>query len=107
MGKRVFTIKGDSLGAVKRSKARICTRGDMRIDGIDYSEVFSPVVSWVGISIYLALTVILGLIPLQLNIDLAYLYADLEEEVYIRFPPGVDITPRKVRLLQKSLYGLK
>ena len=79
----------------------------MRIDGIDYSEVFSPVVSWVGISIYLVLTVILGLIPLQLNIDLAYLYADLEEEVYIQFPPGVDITPGKVRLLQKSLYGLK
>ena len=58
----------------------------MEIDGIDYSEVFSPVVSWVGIRIYLALTVLLGLIPLQLDIDLAYLYADLEEEVYMQPP---------------------
>ena len=101
LGKWVFTIKRDSLGAIQRFKARICARGDMEIDGIDYSEVFSPVVSWVGIRIYLALTVLLGLIPLQLDIDLAYLYADLEEEVYMQPPPGVDITPRKVWLLQK------
>ena len=107
LGKWVFTIKRDSLGAIKRFKARICARGDMEIDGIDYSEVFSPVVSWVGIRIYLALTVLLGLVPLQLDIDLAYLYADLEEEVYMQPPPGVDITPGKVWLLQKSLYGLK
>ena len=79
----------------------------MEIDGIDYSEVFSPVASWVGIRIYLTLTVLLGLIPLQLDIDLAYLYADLEEEVYMQPPPGIDITPGKVWLLQKSLYGLK
>ena len=96
LGKWVFTIKRDSLGEIKRFKARICARGDMEIDGIDYSEIFSPVVSWVGIRIYLALTVLLGLVPFQLDIDLAYLYADLEEEVYMQPPPGVNITPGKV-----------
>ena len=78
LGKWVLTVKRDSLGVIKRFKARICARGDMEIDGIGYSEVFSLVVSWVGIRIYLALTVLSGLIPLQLDIDLAYLYADLE-----------------------------
>ena len=53
-----FTIKRDLLGAIKRFKDLICARGDVEIDGIDYSEVFSPVVSRVGIRIYLALTVL-------------------------------------------------
>jgi hypothetical protein len=49
----------------------------------------------------------MGLIPLQLDVDLAYLYADLDEEIYVKPPPGVNIPAGYVYRLLKSLYGLK
>ena len=52
----------------------------------EYNEVFSPVVSWTGIRTFLALTTLYNLIPLQLDINLAYLNALLEEDVYM-YPP--------------------
>ena len=38
--------------------------------------------------------------------DLAYLYADLEEPVYLRPPDGAKCPKGKVWKLKKSLYGL-
>jgi hypothetical protein len=44
---------------------------------------------------------------LQLDFDLAYLNADLEEVIYMRPPQGYDVEPGKAWRLKKSLYGLK
>ena len=65
-----------------RFKARLTARGDLvDTEELDFDDVFSPVVSWEGVLTYLTLPVLLGLIPLQLDFDLAYLYADLETPV--------------------------
>ena len=64
-------------------------------------------VSWTGIRTFLAFTTLYHLIPLQLDINLAYLNAPLEEDVYM-YPPPSSSTPKgKVWKLNKSLYGLK
>jgi hypothetical protein len=85
--KWVYAVKGSSKGHVVRFKARLTARGDLvDVEDLDFDDVFSPVVSWEGVRTYLALTVLLGLIPLQLDVDLAYLYADLEQPVYIVAP---------------------
>ena len=55
---------------------------------------------------FLALTVLLDLKPLQIDVDLAYLYANLEEPVYLRPPDGAKCPKGKVWKLKKSLYGL-
>jgi hypothetical protein len=55
---------------------------------------------------YLALTVLLGLIPLQLDVDLAYLYAVLDKPVYMKAPQGSGCPSGHVWKLKKSLYGL-
>jgi len=103
----VFAVKADSTGKVVRFKARLTARGDQYdASDLDFQELFSPVVSWEGVRTYLALTVLLGLIPLQLDIDLAYLYADLDKPVYMKAPQGSGCPPGYVWKLKKSLYGL-
>lgn len=44
----------------------------------------------------------------QIDVKTAYLYGDLEEEVYMEPPEGLDGIPKDhVLLLVKALYGLK
>jgi hypothetical protein len=91
---------------IVRFKARLSARGD-QLDFEDYGNVYSPVASWVGIRYFLALTVLWRLRPLQLDFDLAYLNADLEEVIYMKPPQGYELEPGKAWRLKKSLYGLK
>jgi hypothetical protein len=82
-------------------------RGDRCREGVDYKETFSPVVRWTSVRLYLALTTLLGLVPSQVDVDLAYLYANLNEEIYLKPPQGVSLPENKpVWRLHKSLYGL-
>ena len=93
----VFAVKVDLTGKVVRFKARLTARGDQYdASDLDFQECFSPVVSWEGVRTYLALTVLLGLIPLQLDIDLAYLYADLDKPVYMKPSQGSGCSPGHV-----------
>jgi hypothetical protein len=103
MSKWTYALKTNADSTVERYKARICARGDQTKEGIDYEETFSPVVRWESIRLFLALTVLLGLKPLQLDMDLAYLYAPLNERIYAptrRNPstPRNGITPTKIAI---------
>ena len=62
-GKWVYDLKTESLNEIVRFKARLSARGDQLIYD-DLTGIFSPVVSWVGIRYFLALTVLLKLKPL-------------------------------------------
>ena len=107
--KWVFDIKTDSMGRIIRFKARLVAGGHRQKEGIDYTETFSPTVSWDSVRLFLAFTVLLGLVPLQLDVDTAYLYSDIEPGmfIYMKPPPGYERADGKVWLLLKSLYGLK
>ncbi|GJZ60970.1 retrotransposon protein, putative, ty1-copia subclass [Tanacetum coccineum] len=81
---------------------------DQPPEGIDYNEVFSPVVRHTSIRVILSLTACEDYELEQLDVKTAFLHGNLEETIYMRQPPGFEEgTGNKVYLLKKSLYGLK
>ncbi|KAH9684519.1 Integrase catalytic domain-containing protein [Citrus sinensis] len=92
-----------------RYKARLVAKGFAQKEGIDYNEVFSPVVKHTSIRILLALVAEYELELVQLDVKTAFLHGDLEEEIYMIQPCGFRVAGEEnhVCRLIKSLYGLK
>ena len=92
-----------------RYKARLVAKGYAQNEGIDYNEVFSPVVKHSSIRILLALLAQFNMELVQMDVKTAFLHGDLEEEIYITQPDGFKVAGKEdwVCKLNKSLYGLK
>lgn len=83
-------------------------QGNNHIQGEDYNETFAPVVKMTTIRTVLRLVAANNWEVYQMDVHNAFLHGDLEEEVYMKLPPGFRHTHRgKVCRLRKSLYGLK
>ncbi|SLM33365.1 gag-pol polyprotein [Lasallia pustulata] len=54
-----------------------------------------------------AIAAALGLYVEQIDVKIAFLYGDINEEIYVEQPNGLDQIPGKVCLLKKALYSLK
>ncbi|GJX62715.1 ribonuclease H-like domain-containing protein [Tanacetum coccineum] len=106
--KWVFRVKYKANDEVERFKARLVAKGFNQREGIDYEETFSPVVKIVTVRCVSSLAINNKWSLFQLDINNAFLYGDLEEDVYMSMPEGYsDKNDKKVGNLVKSLYGLK
>ena len=82
----VFKLKRKVDGSIERYKARLVAKGYSQVEGIDFHEIFSPVVKLVSICTVLALTVLLNLELEQLDVKKTFLHGDLNEEIYMEQP---------------------
>lgn len=106
--KWVFTIKYRADGTIERYKARLVVVGNNQTEGVDYEETFAPVCKMVSVRNFLQVAVSRDWEIHQMDVHNAFLHGDLDEEVYIKFPPGFRTSDAtQVCRLHKSLYGLK
>lgn len=105
--KWVFKIKKNSDGSIERLKARLVARGFSQRAGIDYDETFAPVAKFQSIRLILSLAAIHDLELHQMDVKTAFLYGELDEDVYMEMPEGYGEGKGKVWKLLRSLYGLK
>lgn len=107
--KWVYKVKRKADGSLGRYKARLVAKGFKQRYGIGYEDTFSPVIKSSTIRIILSIAVSSGWSLRQLDVQNAFLHGLLEEEVYMKQPPGYEdrSLPGYIYKLNKALYGLK
>lgn len=95
--------------SINRYKDRLVAKGFTQSYGVDYEETFAPMSKLNLVRVILSLAANLYWPLHQLNIKNDLLNGDVEEEVDMQIPPGLESsnTSNMVCRLQKSLYCLK
>ncbi|GJV01234.1 putative ribonuclease H-like domain-containing protein [Tanacetum coccineum] len=106
--KWILKNKRDARGIVVRNKARLVAQGHRQEEGIDYDEVFAPVARIEAIRLFLAFASYMGFMVYQMDVKSAFLYGEIDEEVYVTQPKGFEDPhfPKHVYKVVKALYGL-
>ena len=104
--KWVFKIKRDGT-----YRARLVALGYSQIPGVDYTDNFAPVAHDVSFRIALARMMVEKLDSLVMDVETAFLYGDIEEEIFMKSPVGMEeidpgASPEDCYQLKKGIYGL-
>lgn len=92
---------------IDRYKTRLVAKGFKQRYGISNEDMFSPVVKAATIRLVLPLVVSRHWCLRQLDVQNAFLHGFLEEEAYMRHPPGYEDKHKLFHLckLDNALYG--
>ncbi|GJS96120.1 putative ribonuclease H-like domain-containing protein [Tanacetum coccineum] len=106
--KWVFKNKKDEKEIVIKNKARLVAQGYTQEKVIDYDEVFAPVTRIEAIRLLLAYALFKDFMVYQMDVNSAFLYGKIKEEVYVCQQLGFEDAdfPKKVYKVEKALYGL-
>ena len=85
-------MKSDSC-----KKAQFVTKGFTQVFGIDYENTFSPVAWFETLWLLLSLAVLHDWKLEALDIKIAFLFGELEEEIYMDQPKGFVVKSKELR----------
>ncbi|KAG8475483.1 hypothetical protein CXB51_032327 [Gossypium anomalum] len=106
----VFKKKEGTPGVEKpKYKVRLVAKGYSQIPGVDFTDVFSPVVKHSLIRALLGIVAMHDLELEQLDVKTVFLQGELEEDIYMQQLEGFTVSEKEdyVCFLKKSIYGLK
>ena len=88
-------------------RARLVAFGYSQIPGVYFSESYSPVANDIIIRLLLVEMILFGLSAKIVDVETAFLYGELEEEVYMQNPEVLeDSYDYEALLLLTTIYGL-
>ena len=93
--------------SIDKYKARLVIKGCKQKGGLDYFDTYSPVTRISSIRILIVIASIHNREIHQMDVKIAFLNGDLDEEIYMEQPEGfiIPCQERKVCRLVKSFYG--
>ncbi|GJS01041.1 retrovirus-related pol polyprotein from transposon TNT 1-94 [Tanacetum coccineum] len=80
----------DERGIAINNKARLVAQGYTQEEGIDYDEVFALVARIEAIRLFLAYALFKDFMVYQMDVNSAFLYGKIKEEVYVCQTPGFE-----------------
>ena len=91
--------------------ARLVALGYSQIPGVDYTDNFAPIVHDVSFRIALARMMVEKLDSLVMDVETAFLYGEINEEIFMKSPVGMEEIHAGSSLedcyqLVKGIYGL-
>ena len=98
----------DSHGNLERYKAKLFAKGFTHKDVVNYKETLLAVSQNDSFRIIMELVAHYNLVLHQIDVKIAFLSGDLEENIYIDQPIGFSVEGKEhmVSKLKKSIYGL-
>jgi hypothetical protein len=105
--KWVFDLKTKPDGSVERFKARLTIRGFAQKEGVDYEETYANTAAKTSVRAFFAMVCYEGLETKLMDVSTAFLYGDVDKEIYMQQPAGYNDGSKRVCRLKRSLYGLK
>lgn len=107
--KWVYKIKRDANGEILKHKARLVPKGYVQEQGVDFEEIFAPVIRLDTVRLLLALAAKYGWEVHHLDVKTMFLNGEIQEEVYVTQTEGFIKKGQEhlVYKLIKAIYGLR
>ncbi|GJR09086.1 putative ribonuclease H-like domain-containing protein [Tanacetum coccineum] len=104
-GKKDDGVRKES-GIDNQKRPKNSTQGYTQEEGIDYDEVFAPVARIEAIRLFLAYASFKDFVVYQMDVQSAFLYCKIEEEVYVYQPLGVERSRNSLIRVYKKDDGI-
>lgn len=72
-----------SNGFIRKYKVRLVAIGHSQVEGVNYSEIFSPIAKVVAIKFLLSIVASYDIEVDEINVKTTFLHGVLEEDIYM------------------------
>ena len=86
--KHVLKNKTNEAGHVEKFKAWLVAKGYLKVEGVDFGEIFSPLVILTFIRLLMSLAIAFDLEIEQIYVKTTFIHGYLEEKIDMKKPKG-------------------